>query len=38
MTAAIKYLSQKTNEIFETQMRRAASKICARQQFFLHQV
>ena len=34
MTAALNYLSTKTNEIFEARMRRAALKIGARQQFF----
>jgi hypothetical protein len=31
MTAALQYLKQVTNEIFETQMRRAALRISARQ-------
>ena len=35
MTAALKYLSQVTNEIFEAQMQRAARKITARQQVFV---
>ncbi len=35
MTAALKYLSQITNEIFESQMHRAALRISARQHFFL---
>ena len=34
MTAAIRYLTQKTNEIFETKMQRVAEKICERQQVF----
>ncbi len=34
MTAALKYLSQMTDQIFETQMQRAAVKICTRQQIF----
>jgi hypothetical protein len=34
MTAAFKYLSQVTNQIFEMQMQRAAQKICERQQVF----
>ena len=34
MTAAIRYLTQKTNEIFETKMRRAAERICERQHIF----
>jgi hypothetical protein len=36
MTAALRYLSQMTNEIFESKMRRAALKISARQQLFPH--
>ena len=36
MTAAFRYLLQKTNEIFEIQMHRAALKISARQQLFPH--
>jgi len=35
MTAALKYLSQIANEIFESQMRRAALRISARQHCFL---
>jgi hypothetical protein len=34
MTAALKYLSQMTEQIFENQMQRAAQKICQRQQVF----
>jgi hypothetical protein len=34
MTAALKYLSRMTDEIFETQMQRAARKISARQHIF----
>jgi hypothetical protein len=34
MTAALKYLSQVTDQIFTTQMQRAAQKICERQQVF----
>jgi hypothetical protein len=34
MTAALKYLSQMTNAIFETQMQRAAQKISDRQHYF----
>ena len=34
MTAAIRYLTQKTNEIFETKMQRVAEKICERQHIF----
>jgi hypothetical protein len=36
MTAALKYLSQVANTIFERQMARAASRISARQQLFPH--
>ncbi len=35
MTAALKYLSQIANEIFESQLRRAALRISARQHFVL---
>jgi hypothetical protein len=34
MTAALKYLSQVTDQIFEMQMQRAAQKICKRQHAF----
>jgi hypothetical protein len=34
MTAALNYLSRMTDQLFEAQMRRAASKICARVQLF----
>jgi len=34
MTTAIQYLTRKTNEIFESNMQRAAQKICERQQMF----
>jgi hypothetical protein len=34
MTAALKYLSQKTDEFFESQMSRAARRIAERQQMF----
>jgi hypothetical protein len=34
MTAALKYLSQMTNEIFEAHMQRAARRIAANQQLF----
>jgi len=34
MTIALKFLSQMTDRVFETQMRRAAVKISKRQQFF----
>jgi hypothetical protein len=36
MTAAIKYLGQKTDEIFATQMERAAHRICKHQDLFPH--
>ncbi len=34
MSTTIRYLVQKTNEIFETEMQHAAQKICERQQLF----
>jgi len=34
MIAAVKYLSQTIDRIFESQMRRAACRISARQQLF----
>jgi hypothetical protein len=34
MTTALKFLSRMTDQVFETQMRRAALKITARQQMF----
>jgi hypothetical protein len=34
MTAALRYLSQMTNEIFESQMQHVAGKIVRRQQLF----
>jgi hypothetical protein len=34
MTATLNYLSRMTNEIFETQMQRAARKIADREQIF----
>jgi hypothetical protein len=34
MTAALKFISRMTDEIFETQMQRAARKITARQHIF----
>jgi len=34
--AAIDYFSRMTDQIFETTMRRAAHRICARQHFFPH--
>jgi hypothetical protein len=36
MAAALIFISQMTNRIFEAQMRRAASRISARQQLFPH--
>jgi hypothetical protein len=36
MVAAVKYLTQVTDQFFEWQMRRAALKISARQQLFPH--
>jgi hypothetical protein len=34
MYAAIRYLTRKTNEIFEARMQYAAQKICERQSLF----
>ena len=34
MYAAIRYLTRKTNEIFEARMQHAAQKICERQSLF----
>jgi hypothetical protein len=34
MTAALNYLSRLTDTIFESQMQRAAQRICVRQQVF----
>ena len=34
MTAALNYLNRMTNEIFESQMQRAAQKIADREQIF----
>jgi len=34
MYAAIRYLTRKTNQIFEAQMQRAARRICERQVLF----
>jgi hypothetical protein len=34
MTATLKFLSRITNEVFESQMQRAARKICERQHYF----
>jgi hypothetical protein len=34
MTAALKFLSQMTDTIFEARMQRAAQKICERQHIF----
>jgi hypothetical protein len=36
MTAALKFLSNMANTIFERQMSRAAHRICAHQQLFPH--
>ena len=36
MIAALRSLGQVTNEIFESQMQRAARKICEHQQYFGH--
>jgi hypothetical protein len=35
-TAAFDYFSRMTDQFFETTMRRAADRICARQHFFPH--
>jgi hypothetical protein len=37
MTATLKFLSRFTNDVFESQMQRAARKICERQQYFVRQ-
>lgn len=34
MTATLKFLSRITDELFESQMQRAARKICERQYYF----
>jgi hypothetical protein len=34
MTATLNFLSRITNEVFESQMQRAARKICERQHYF----
>jgi hypothetical protein len=34
MTVTLKFLSRITNEVFESQMQRAARKICERQHYF----
>ena len=34
MTATLNFLSRITNEVFESQMQRAAQKICERQSLF----
>lgn len=34
MTATLKFLSRITNEVFESQMQRAAQRICKRQHYF----
>jgi hypothetical protein len=36
MTAALKYLSQKTDEFFESRMQRAACRIASRERIFPH--
>ena len=35
MIATLKFLSRITNEVFESQMQRAAQRICERQQYFV---
>jgi hypothetical protein len=35
MIATLKFLSRITNEVFESQMQRAAHRICERQQYFV---
>jgi hypothetical protein len=35
MTATLKFLSRITNQVFESQMQRAAQRICERQQYFV---
>jgi hypothetical protein len=37
MTATLKFLCRFTNDVFESQMQRAARKICERQQYFARQ-
>jgi hypothetical protein len=34
MTATLNFLSRITNQVFESQMQRAAKRICERQQYF----
>jgi hypothetical protein len=34
MTATLKFLTRITNDVFESQMQRAARKICERQNYF----
>jgi hypothetical protein len=38
MIATLKFLSRITNEVFESQMQRAAQRICERQQYFVRRV
>jgi hypothetical protein len=38
MIATLKFLNRITNEVFESQMQRAAQRICERQQYFLRRV
>jgi hypothetical protein len=38
MIATLKFLSRITNEVFESQMQRAAQRICERQQYFIRRV
>jgi hypothetical protein len=38
MTATLKFLNRITNEVFESQMQRAAQRICERQQYFIRRV
>jgi hypothetical protein len=38
MIATLKFLNRITNEVFESQMQRAAQRICERQQYFIRRV
>jgi hypothetical protein len=38
MTATLKFLSRITNQVFESQMQRAAQRICERQQYLVRRV
>jgi hypothetical protein len=38
MIATLKFLDRITNEVFESQMQRAAQRICERQQYFIRRV